>query len=278
MAKINLPTKPRPAVLDTPKRMILFSKPKVGKTLTVSKLEDCLILDFEEGTLAIDAMAYPIKNLSDISDVCEAIKEADYPYKYIAIDTASALEEMCIPVAEKQWSKSPEGIKWFLADENGKLHPKSGKAQYGSVMNLPYGKGYSLVADVFNQVLDMLQKVSPKLILLAHSTYATLNKDGAEFTSLDIQMSKKCKFAATFKADAIGYIYREKKQNFINFTASEDVGAGGRHRYLEKEHILISEYVQKENGEEEFLTYWDKIFAPKEVKAKTKSKNQNSKA
>ena len=264
MAEINLPLAPRPAVISTPKRLLFFSKPKVGKTLTVSKLEKCLILDFEEGTLAIEAMSYPVKKIADIPKICDAIKKAEYPYQYIAVDTGSALEEMCIPVAEAQWAKSPDGKEWFLADENGKLHKESGKSKYGSVMNLPYGKGYSLVANVFNEVLDRLQKCAPKLIILAHSTYAVINnKDGSEFSSLDIQMSKKCKFAATFKADAIGYMYRDGKQNFINFTASEDVGAGGRHRYLEKEHILISEYVNKDDGKEEFLTYWDTIFAPK---------------
>ena len=274
MAVINLPTVPRPAVIATPKRALIFSKPKVGKTLILSKLPKCLILDFEEGTLAIEAMAYPIKKVSDIIGVCNAIKEAGYPYEYIAIDTASALEEMCQPVAEQQWAKSPDGKEWFLADSKDptKLHAESGKAKYGSVMNLPYGKGYSLVADVFNDVINRLQKCAPKLIILAHSTYAVINKkDGSEFSSLDIQMSKKCKFAATFKADAIGYMYREGKQNFINFTASEDVGAGGRHRYLEKEHILISEYIDgKDDEDEKFVTYWDKIFSPKNEKSTDK--------
>ena len=273
MAVINLPTAPRPAVIATPKRALIFSKPKVGKTLILSKLPNCLILDFEEGTLAIEAMAYPIKKVSDIVGVCKAIKDADYPYEYIAIDTASALEEMCIPVAEQQWAKSPDGKEWFLADSKDptKLHAESGKAKYGSVMNLPYGKGYSLVADVFNDVINRLQKCAPKLIILAHSTYAVINKkDGSEFSSLDIQMSKKCKFAAIFKADAIGYMYRDGKQNFINFTASEDVGAGGRHRYLEKEHILISEYIEEEGKDEKFVTYWDKIFSPENEKSTTK--------
>jgi hypothetical protein len=274
MAKINLPTKPRPAVLNTPKRMIIFSKPKVGKTFTVSKLPKCLILDFEDGTLAIDALSVPIKKFSDIKDVCQAIRdkvkenEGKAPYNFIAIDTASALEEMCLGEAERRWSISPDGKKWFMADpdDSTKLHPKSGKAQYGSIMHLPYGKGYQLVAEVFGDVINMVEKVTPKLILLAHSTYASLNKEGVEFTSLDIQMSKKCKFTATFKADAIGYMYREGKQNLINFTASEDVGAGGRHRYLEKEHILISEFIEDDKGEETFATYWDKIFAPKKAK------------
>jgi len=274
MAEINLPMAPRPAVIDTPKRALIFSKPKVGKTLILSKLPKCLILDFEEGTLAIEAMSYPVKKVTDIPVICQAIKDAGYPYEYIAIDTASALEEMCIPIAEKQWAKSPDGKEWFLADskDKTKLHPESGKAKYGTVMNLPYGKGYSLVANVFNDVIDRLQKCAPKLIILAHSTYAVINKkDGSEFTSLDIQMSKKCKFAATFKADAIGYMYRDGKKNFINFTASEDVGAGGRHRYLEKEHVLISEYIDGEEGEEEkFVTYWDKIFSPKNEKSTTK--------
>jgi hypothetical protein len=275
MAVINLPTAPRPAQIATPKRALIFSKPKVGKTLILSKLPNCLILDFEEGTLAIEAMAYPIRKVSDIVGVCKAIKDADYPYEYIAIDTASALEEMCQPVAEQQWAKSPDGKEWFLADSKDptKLHKESGKAKYGSIMNLPYGKGYSLVADVFNDVINRLQKCAPKLIILAHSTYAVINKkDGSEFSSLDIQMSKKCKFAATFKADAIGYMYRDGKQNFINFTASEDVGAGGRHRYLEKEHILISEYIDgKDGADEQFITYWDKIFAPENKKSTTKS-------
>lgn len=275
MAEINLPLKPRPAVTTTPKRLILFSKPKVGKTLTLSKLPGCLILDFEDGSLAIEAMSYPIKKLNDINAVCNAIKEAEYPYEYIAVDTASALEEMCIPIAEKQYAKSPEGKDWLLADSTGeKLHPQSGKAKWGSIMNLPYGKGYILVSDLFNQIIEKLQKHAPKLIIVAHSKYSMLKKDGAEFSSVDIQMSNKCKFVATFKADAIGYIYRDDKQNFVNFTASEDVGAGGRHRYLEKDHILLSEYKENKEGEEEFITYWDKIFNPDK---KTSNKQKQNK-
>lgn len=270
MATINLPTKPRPAQLKTPRRMIIFSKPKVGKTFTVSKLPDCLILDFEEGTLAIEAMALQVKKFSDIPQICKAIIEAGNPYKYIAIDTASALEEMCTAEAERRYASTTDGKRWFMADPDNpkKLHPKSGKRQFGHIINLPYGKGYALLNEVFQDAINMIEKVAPTLILLAHSTYASVNKEGVEFSSLDIQMSKKNKFSATFKADAIGYMYREGKKNFINFTASEDVGAGGRHRYLEKEHILISEFTEDDKGNEQFVTYWDKIFSPEKVKSK----------
>jgi len=271
MQKINLPTKPRPAVQLTPRRTILFSKPKTGKTITVSKLPKCLILDFEKGTLAIDAIAYQINKVKDVIDVCAQIKEDGYPYDYIAIDTASALEEMCHPEAERRWSRTKDGSKWFLTDDKGNLHPQSGKATMGNILNLPFGKGYALIAEVFTEVLNIIEKHAPKIIILAHSTYATVNKEGVEFNSLDIMLGKKSKFAATFRADAIGYIYRKGKQNFINFTASEDVGAGGRHRYLEKDHILISEWDIDKEGNEELITYWDKIYTPKNGKSTKKT-------
>ena len=265
MAIINLPTAPRPAVLKTPKRIILFSKPKIGKTSVVAKLPKCLILDFEEGTLAIDAMAVQIKSMEDLDNVCESIVAANYPYKFIAVDTTSALEELCLEEAEIRYARSDKN--WFLMNkEETDYHRESGKKKYGSILNLPFGKGQQYVAEVYSEIMNKLERCAPKIILLAHSTYATINKDGVDFTSLDIQMSKKCRFISTFKADAIGYMYRKGNQNYINFTASEDTLAGGRHRYLEKEHILISEYTVDENGKETMITHWDKIFDAKQNK------------
>ena len=265
MAKINLPTAPRPAVLKTPKRMILFSKPKIGKTITISKLPKCLILDFEDGTLAIDAMSHPVKSYQDVIDVCDAITEAGYPYKFIAIDTASALEEMCIEEAELRYARANKD--WFILNaDKSDYHSTAGKKIYGSIMNLPFGKGYQYITEVYTEIINKIESCAPKIIILAHSTYSTVNKDGVEFSSLDIQMSKKNRFVSTFKADAIGYMYRKDKKNYINFTATDDIIAGGRHRYLEKEHILISEYKEDAEGNDELVTHWDKIFSAKNNK------------
>jgi hypothetical protein len=79
-------------------------------------------------------------------------------------------------------------------------------------------------------------------------------------------MSKKNRFVSTFKADAFGYMYRKDKKNYINFTATDDIIAGGRHRYLEKDHILISEYVKDEQDNDQLITHWDKIFDAKNNK------------
>jgi hypothetical protein len=258
---IALPTKKRPATLHSPKRMVLFSKPKVGKTSVVAQLPGCLILDFEQGTEAIDALAVKIEKIDDVYQIIHQLKTEPHEYQYICLDTASAIEEMALPLAEIRYSQSPEGSNWFLKDKTtGKLHKSALKRKYRNILNLPFGKGYALVADIFNEILTELEKVVPKVIILAHSTYSTINKDGVDFTGIDIQLSKKSRFMATYKADAIGYMYRDGSKNFINFTASDDIVAGGRHRYLEKEHILISEFIGDDQGNEELVTYWDKVF------------------
>jgi len=264
MAKINLPTAPQPAKVTTPKRTILFSKPKVGKTSVIAQLPKCLLFDFEEGSLAVEAMSVPIKSINDVYDVLEAVKEAKYPYTFAAIDTSSALEEMCNEEAEKRYAQTLEGKEWFKKDPNDptKYHSASGKYQYGNIINLPWGKGYQMVSDIFNEIIVKIEKHFPKVILLAHSTINTITKKGVETTVVDIQLSKKSKFMATFKADAIGYVYREGNKNFINFTTGDDISAGGRHRYLEKEHILISEFLVNDDGSEKLITHWESIFAP----------------
>jgi hypothetical protein len=131
---IVLPTGVVKAVTKSPKNLIIFSKPKVGKTTLLSKLENCLIIDLESGTDYIDAMKIKASNVTELSNIVRAIQEAGKPYKFIAVDTITALEEMCIPLAEYNYSKSSMGTNWFK--EGG------GKQKYGSILNMANGAGY----------------------------------------------------------------------------------------------------------------------------------------
>jgi len=45
-----LPTKKVKAEIKSPKNMVIFSKPKVGKTTLLAQLDNCLIIDLEEGS------------------------------------------------------------------------------------------------------------------------------------------------------------------------------------------------------------------------------------
>ena len=50
-----------------PRTMVIFSYPKVGKTELLSKLDDGLIVDFDDGTAFYDCNSVTIKTLSDLT-------------------------------------------------------------------------------------------------------------------------------------------------------------------------------------------------------------------
>lgn len=131
---IILPTSAVAAVTKSPKNLLIFSKPKVGKTTLMSQLPDSLLIDLEEGSDYVSAVKIKITTIQELFNLEQAILAAGKPYKYIAIDTVSALEELCIPYAEFLFSKSPMGVNWFTPTTGG-------KAKHGSILNMANGAG-----------------------------------------------------------------------------------------------------------------------------------------
>jgi hypothetical protein len=111
---IVLPTSRVAPSHKSPTNLIIFSKPKIGKTSLLSTLDNCLILDLEEGSKYLNAMKVEAKTFEEIREIGQAIKEAENPYKYVAVDTITALEEMIIPYAEVMYSKSPKLTHWGI--------------------------------------------------------------------------------------------------------------------------------------------------------------------
>jgi hypothetical protein len=106
---IVLPTKKVKADRVNPKRLIIYSKPKTGKTTAFAGLEDNLIIDLENGTDYVEALKVKANNLQELKEVGKAIKEAGYPYKYVTIDTVTALEDMVGPLAISLYQKTAMG-------------------------------------------------------------------------------------------------------------------------------------------------------------------------
>jgi hypothetical protein len=119
---IELPKEKQKSNRVNPKSMIIFSQPKMGKTTVVAELEDCLIIDLENGSQFVDALKYniileakekerlPIVVLKQLMETIAKGNEAkkDYVYKYIAIDTVTALEEIVLPLANKMYKSTPQ--------------------------------------------------------------------------------------------------------------------------------------------------------------------------
>ena len=106
---MELPTTKVKASRKSPKNMIIYGPPKIGKTSVLAELNDCLIIDLENGSDMIDALKIKVNNLIELTDVAREIIKQGKPYKYIAIDTISKLEEWCENEGKKIYMKTPMG-------------------------------------------------------------------------------------------------------------------------------------------------------------------------
>ena len=225
-----------------PKRIVIYSKPKTGKTTAYAGLENNLILDLENGTDYVEAMKVKIGNLQELLDAGKAIKEAGKPYDYVTIDTVTALEEMIMPLAIKLYKQTPMG-KNFDGD---------------TVINLPNGAGYLYVRQAFFQVLDFIDGLAPTIILSGHIKDKQVDDKGELVMSANIDLTGKIKSLICAQADAIGYMYRKGNKTILSFKTNDEVTCGARPEHLRNEEIVITEMIDNV-----LHTTWDKVFLHK---------------
>jgi energy-coupling factor transporter ATP-binding protein EcfA2 len=246
MSEIVLPMTKVSAETKSPKNLIIFSKPKVGKTTLLANLDNCLILDLEDGSDYVDAVKLKARSIDDIRAIGKAIKEAGYPYKYVAVDTITALEEMCIPLAEEMYSKSSMGKNWFT----------EGKPKYGSLLNMPNGAGYPWLREAFTKVVDYLKTWAPRIILVGHVKDVVLDKNGSEFNALDLDLTGKLKRITSSQSDAIGYLFRKGNKNILSFKTTDEISCGARPEHLRNKEVILSEL----DTDDKLTTFWQNIY------------------
>jgi hypothetical protein len=237
---IVLPTSKVKASQVNPKRLVIYSKPKTGKTTAYAGLDDNLILDLENGSDYVDALKVKISSLQELLDAGKAIKAASSPYKFVTVDTVTALEEMIMPLAVKLYKQTALGSK-FDGD---------------NVLTLPMGQGYMYIRQAFFQVLDFIDTLAPHIILSGHIKDAQVNDKGDMVMAANIDLTGKIKSLVCSQADAIGYMYRKGNKTILSFKTNEEVTCGARPEHLRNEEIVVTELNEK--GELEF--HWDKIY------------------
>jgi len=189
---IVLPTKKVAAERVNPKRLIIYSKPKTGKTTAFAGLENNLLIDLENGADYVEALKVKITSLQELLETGKAIKEAGKPYKYVTIDTVTALEDMVMPLA----------IKLYRATSMGKNYDGD------NVLSLPNGAGYLYLRQAFFQVLDFIDTLAPHIILSGHIKDKQVDDKGEMVLAANIDLTGKIKSLICANADAIGYMYQ----------------------------------------------------------------------
>lgn len=243
---IVLPTEKVKAKVSNPRFLIIFGKPKSGKTTIVSELENNLIIDLEGGSQFLDALSVQARNVADLGEIAAAIRQKNkecngFFYKHITIDNATRLEEMTLSYALTLYNQTPMG-----------------KSYRGDVRMLPNGAGWFYIRQAVRKVIDMFRELCEEFILVGHTKDKLVNKEGEELSEMQLDLAGRLSDIICGEADAIGYVYRNKNQTLISFQGGENNIVEARAPHLRGKTVVIAE--SDESGK--ITTDWNKIYLP----------------
>lgn len=236
---IELPIGKIKAKALSPRKILAYSSPKVGKTTVGAMLDNSLLLDFEKGSDFLDACKITIENYAEIKLYGEEIKKAGKPYRYGIVDTTTKLEEMVLPYAEKLYKETPMGKNWGGTN----------------VLTLPNGAGYLYLREAYTKISDYIDTLFERTIYFGHLKDKMLEKNGKEVSARDIDLTGKIRNIACANADAIGYMYRSENKTILSFKTTDEVICGARPEHLRNKEIVLLEYVDGK-----FIHHWDEIY------------------
>lgn len=240
-----LPTSKIPAVSVNPKFLIIYGRPKAGKTSALAQLESNLIIDLEGGSRFIDAMAVQARSVNELGEIAQAIraknKEVGHNfYKHITIDNATRLEEICLSYAKLLYMQTPVG-KNYKGDD---------------VRTLPNGSGYMYIRQAVRKVIDMFKDLCDEFILVGHVKEVQIEQNGEELSEMALDLVGKLSAIVCGEADAVGYLYRKGTETHISFKGGDGTIKEARAPHLRGQDIIIA--TGNEDGT--ITTYWDKIY------------------
>ena len=149
-----LPTEKSKVTSQDPKNLILFGLPKSGKTTSLSQLKDCLIIDLEQGTEYVSGYVVQAKSYIELYKIAKALREEQHNYKFVALDTITALEEIALDLAAKRYQESPVG--------------KNFQGSGGDILKLPNGAGYYWARIAMQEIIGWFENQPFNLILTGH--------------------------------------------------------------------------------------------------------------
>lgn len=246
---ITLPKERTKPGVNNPRFAIFYGRPKSGKSTLMASLEMNLIIDLENGYQALSALVVQARTVADLAEIANTLKAEKEklgrnPYKYITIDNATRLEEMCLSYAKQLYMQTPMG-KGYTGND---------------IRTLPKGSGYFYLRLAVRKVIDMFRDLADYFILVCHVKDSLINIAGEEVNSKSIDLTGKLGEILCGEADAIGFVYRKKNQTIVSFNNNDSSIAEARATHLRGKEIVVAE-----SDDEGNLTIdMNKIYLPED--------------
>ena len=202
--------------------VFFYGEPKSGKTTISTKFPNHFLLAFEKGYNAIPgAMAQPINSWGEFRKVLRQLKDpkAKERFETIIIDTADIAYDYC--------------EKYICANA------KRADGGFGvdAIGDIPFGKGYTLVAHEFDECLRSIVQMNYGLVLISHAVDKTFkDEQGVEFNQIVPTLGNKPRNIVSRMCDIIGYSRAVQLEDGTTATKSFMSGtpryvAGSRFKY-----------------------------------------------
>lgn len=237
--------------------MVLFGKPKSGKSSIVASLDNNLVIDLEDGYRALEVMLLQAKTATDLFAIKNKIQSeitttGKQPYRFITIDNATRLEEMALPYAAVKYRKTQMGKDWGLKrDKEGNLmfdaNNKVVIDQKADVRQLPNGAGYLYLREALKEIVYMFIPLCETLILICHVKDKQIRINGEEQSEMAVDLCGKMADIICGEADAIGYVYRESNKTYISFEGGSNTIREARCLHLRGKKIKVAESDENNN-------------------------------
>ena len=252
MSNIVLPTQRRKATDYNPRLMVLYGKPKCGKSTLMASIDNNLIIDLEDGYRALDVMAVQARSANDVFEIKNLIKQKNDEnggkpfYRFITIDNATRLEELSLVYAAALYRKTPMGATYgYKKDKIGNiLKDASGNKVIdlkADVRQLPNGAGYTYTRAALKEMVNMFRPLCDTLILVCHVKDKQIKKNDEETTEMAVDMAGKTGDIICGEADAIGYVYRQGNKTLISFVGGDNAIRGSRPLHLREKVFQVAE-------------------------------------
>jgi len=275
---------------QAPLTLVIYGKPKIGKTEVLAQLKDFLMLDFENGSNHVSALKQkiigfypPIKESEQSKKDREKNKEMYFqefgqelltyrathsnPYKGAIVDTITALEGWCEDDATWEYMGMPQGKsfnrikgKEGIDKITGDIINVVSSNKFQSVLTLPNGAGYLHLRNSFKKWKGKFDKIAEYKIFVAHIKDIFLTRDGKDVSASDLDLTGKIKNITCAGVDAIGQVYRtfdnplELRISFQNH--NQDL-VGSRAKHLRNQDFVLA--VNNPDGSIKSHN-WDKVY------------------
>lgn len=248
MSEIVLPKGKIKPDLVNPRKLLIYSPPKMGKTTLVAELENSLLVDIDDGAGYVEAAKIKISSLEELGQLIKKVKDEGKPYKYGILDTVTVLEDLAKGLALKMYRATPIGAKFGLNLQTGQFEDKD-------ILTLPNGSGYYWLRLAFFKIIDMFDSAFEYKIYLGHIKDKMIDEETNKVTAANVDLTGKLKSLMCATCDTIGYLYRKGNETRISFIPTDEITCGSRSEHLRNRDILAGEMT-----DEGFKAYWDEIY------------------